>query len=614
MKSRISFFNRGVSRNLLHRCWPLWAGYFVLLLSVLPVALARTPAWYGNLEAGYQDRLVLQSGVGMVLVSFVMGILAVMLMFGYLYNSRSCCMMNALPIRRETMFGTAYLTGLVPMLAADLLAAGVTAALYAGRSVSISNLLLWLLMAVCANLSFYGIAVFCAMLTGSLLILPVVYVVLNLTAWVAENCLRAILGVLVYGINARQNLWLLWLSPVAKLHTSLYPGYVRDGGPWELFGLGWLLAYAAAGLLLSALALLLYRKRNMETATDTVAFPVLKPLFRYCMAFGTAIVFASVVYSLLLGGSFHGSTAALLILALLLLGAVLGWYVAEMLIRKTVRVFPGKWKGLLAVCAALALFMGVAELDVTGFERRIPAADAVKSVTVSYNGKQIVSQPENIEKTVALHQNVVDHKAQHEPDIHGYGRWLNLRYELKNGKSLERTYYLKAENVSDPTDVLLWEELMNCPELMDQRSVLRMPVTEETLYAAQLTCFWVDETGREQYDGVNLTTEEALDFYTQAILPDQRAHTLGRVWLLNDERRLNTVSNVSFYMDLRQLSGGDARLGTQPKEDWGYYSAEICMDSEACIRWLREHTELPVMSLRDAQADQPYRSTVRGIG
>ena len=54
--------------------------------------------------------------------------------------------------------------------------------------------------------------------------------------------------------------------------------------------------YAAFGLVLAALALLLFRRRAMERAGDAVAFDVLKPLFRFCMALGCAIVLPAVVF------------------------------------------------------------------------------------------------------------------------------------------------------------------------------------------------------------------------------------------------------------------------------------------------------------------------------
>ena len=70
------------------------------------------------------------------------------------------------------------------------------------------NLLIWLLTAVLSSLAFYGVAVFCAMLTGSLFILPLVYAVLSFAAWVAESCLHEILGALIYGFPNGGKVWI----------------------------------------------------------------------------------------------------------------------------------------------------------------------------------------------------------------------------------------------------------------------------------------------------------------------------------------------------------------------------------------------------------------------
>ena len=61
MKSRTSCFNGGVCRSLLRRFWPLWAGYFVLLLFLLPVQLSTSSTWEFGITAGLQ-RMVLVSG------------------------------------------------------------------------------------------------------------------------------------------------------------------------------------------------------------------------------------------------------------------------------------------------------------------------------------------------------------------------------------------------------------------------------------------------------------------------------------------------------------------------------------------------------------------------
>ena len=600
MKSKTSFFNPGVCRNLLRRCWPLWTAWTVLLLFLLPVSLTRLS---GFASPGSRDmnRAVLDFAEYMIPLSFGMAILTAMCMFGYLYNTRSCGLMNSLPIRRETAFGTAYLTGLVPMLLAEVFVFALTAAFYGGRGVTMTNLLLWLLAAILSSLAFYGVAVFCAMLTGSLFVLPLVYAVLSFAAWVAESCLHEILGALIYGFPNGGKVWISWLSPPVALMNRVSVGLRQENNSWRLFGLGALAAYAGVGLVLSFLALLLYKKRQMECAGDTVAFPILKPLFRYCMAFGTAVVFASLVYSMLLGGSFHGRTAALVLLALLLLGAGLGWYAAEMLIRRTVRVFPGKWKGLALVCAAICVLTLGAELDLTGYERRVPEPEQVESLRIPIGRGITLQQLENIGEATELHRRLVEHKSLHEGEIHEAGIMINLQYILKDGRMLERSYYLACFEPEDPEDLVAWETLLNCPEAQEQRAEGKLPVTEETFYAATLHCIWYDEEGRDQYADVRLTAEQALDFYENAVLPDRAKHTLDRTWLFDRGVKQELRSNVSFYLELRQQEGEQMR--------WDHMNLNICMDSEACLRWIRENTDLPVMTLREAMMTAVMEAT-----
>ena len=70
------------------------------------------------------------------------------------------------------------------------------------------------------------------------------------------------------------------------------------------------------------------------------------------------------------------------VLVLMLIGAFLGYFAAEMLLQKTVKVFKGRWKGFLAVAAALILFVCCAEFDVFGFERRVAFDEAERSAEI----------------------------------------------------------------------------------------------------------------------------------------------------------------------------------------------------------------------------------------
>ena len=72
MNSKRSFFNRGIAKNLLHRCWPLWAAYLFFLLLILPLVLRQqvqyTVGYIGQITL--LDATVAGMGEEMILISF----------------------------------------------------------------------------------------------------------------------------------------------------------------------------------------------------------------------------------------------------------------------------------------------------------------------------------------------------------------------------------------------------------------------------------------------------------------------------------------------------------------------------------------------------------------
>ena len=602
MKSKTSLFNKGVALNLLKRCWPLWTGYFVLLLLVTPAVLS-----------GRVDRLapgemlnytLLNTGADVVYISMAVGVLAAMAMFNYLYSTKSCGMMNMLPLRRETMFLTAFLTGLVPMLAADVLVMLITALFYGGRLVYFKTLLLWLAMAVMGNVSFYGFAVFCAVLTGNLVVLPVLYLVLNLTVYVAERAVRYLLSAFVYGMNA-SSCTLLVLSPIMELLNSLSimpVNYIDAEGMvqvvanvYQVNGLGVLGVYCAAGLVCAALALLIYRKRQMERATDVVAVPVLKPVFKYCMTFGTAVVLAYVVYAWLVSGNVSGMAAALLVLLLLLVGAVIGYYAAEMLMQKTLKVFPGKWKGCLVSCLILAVLTMAWEFDLFGYERRVPEADQVESAWLVQNNTGL-TEPENIQALTQLHQSFVDNKAENESADERYT--VTVRYMLKDGGTLIRCYPIRydQEALNDPdSDIRRYEALENVEEARINRVVPPFPVTITNISYGDVYMSWLDEEGYYQGENLSLTDEQVFALY-QCILKDLEAGTAGRYWVGESDAYLDTVSNININLEFVAGTGEDQK--------WSYIYESLCLDEENVMNWIRENTDFTVLTQRDLQREE----------
>jgi len=78
-----SFFNPGLSKNLLKRFWPMWAVYLAGMLLFLPVSLTNMDsqadrAWW-----------VLNSGILLVYGAAVAAPFIALAAYGFLYQNRS---------------------------------------------------------------------------------------------------------------------------------------------------------------------------------------------------------------------------------------------------------------------------------------------------------------------------------------------------------------------------------------------------------------------------------------------------------------------------------------------------------------------------------------------
>ena len=168
-----SWFYPTLWKKNMARFWPVWALYGLVWLVALPLNLMtnyRGGGNWGGLDEGanhFANYTVLEyAGELSVILSVGFAILAAMAVFSYLYASRSVGMLHALPLRREGLFLTNYLSGLLflllPNLAVFLLA--LAAEVFAG-TVVFSSLFTWLVVVSLFGLFFYSFAVFCAMFT-----------------------------------------------------------------------------------------------------------------------------------------------------------------------------------------------------------------------------------------------------------------------------------------------------------------------------------------------------------------------------------------------------------------------------------------------------------------
>ena len=465
MPSKRSFFNRTLFRRNLSHSWPLWgllsaAGAMVplyILLELLNIprrSLTFPPEEFAS--ALYNAVTLFAPGF-----TAAYAILCAMLVWGYLYNSRSIGLFHALPVDRTCLFVTNTLSGLT-MLLIPYAVTGFLGCLLAvcWGFFHLTAVLNTILAVIFLSVTFFGMATLCAMLTGNIFALPALYLLLNFLSPLLESLIFNIAQQFLVGINSEAFRFNV-LSPIVQIYsrfTARYTRFTGEGDPTvSLHGLWVPALYALAGLGMLALAWFLYRKRHSERAGDVVAFRWLRPVFRYGVALLGGLTIGRLLYFFLWENLFQkGSYADILpFFVCTALGGLLGCYAASMLLEKSRRVFRGSLPSAAIVCAGAAVLCLLVSVDVFGAERRVPDMDEIKSVQLEDRG--IVSgpfdpeeDPEQVEAVRAFHQALVKDRnyiRSYHPDWdHDAGKafshYVWLTYELTDGTKLTRQYDL----------------------------------------------------------------------------------------------------------------------------------------------------------------------------
>lgn len=484
MRSATSFFDKTLFRSQLKHTWPLWLGYTALWLFLVPVMLfSELSAYQLGYSAADASRLLLNTGVrGGIFISFFFGLFFAMLSFSHLTQSRATNGFHALPVRREAIFLTAYLTGLFcqlsTILVTFLLGAAVSAPLHLSFwSVTAAAMGSAMLEAV----FFYSFAALCMVMTGQILAAPVFYFVGNILVPGMEYLLRNFAGNFLYGYSGQTDVALDFLSPplymyfkvgIASIETCESDSYYVTAYALEHRSFMILAAYALAGLVIALIALLLYRTRQSEMTGSTVAFPWATPIFKYGVAFCTAVALGQFLYYFLFGQYRSSGNDSLpgTILCMVAAGLV-GYFVAEMLIKKSFRVFRAGAKGAVIVSLALVLLGVAMSFDLTGYEKHVPDESEIESAFYTFSGMTNVTtdDADTIRRLTAAHRAIVENRKElariaeawdadtlptsqsDYDDMEPFS--LRLTYYLKDGSQLSRSYwvYLRRGDLTVPS-------------------------------------------------------------------------------------------------------------------------------------------------------------------
>ncbi|MCI7322596.1 MAG: hypothetical protein MR508_04680 [Lachnospiraceae bacterium] len=453
MRSKTSFFNKAIYKKNMTLYWPIPVCYLlyelIRLVGSLWFGLRQSAASGNDAMSTLFSSLAVGNNLCMVAV---VAVLIGMAMFGYLFSVKSANMIHALPVTRTELYVTNVVSGLTCILLPQLLVFLVSVVFCLTRGITcVQYLAQWLFGMASAGVFFYSLVCFCIMITGLLAALPFLFLLINYLSVGIVLGTQYVLSSLGYGLcysGVKQDSLGYLLSPLAYLTEMV--GFrvnyaVSDNGNTTVLsaafeGTGSILLYIAAAVVLYMLAWYGYQKRQLERTGDLLTFGWIRPLFRW--GFGMAAgFFAGILIS-----NFLGDVAVRVpepvVLGLVLVTGIIGFYIAQMLIQKSFRVF--RLRRLkecfvfgLAVCGCFGAMYGIGYSQ----QQYIPDESQVTSAYV-YMNYPAEFQGADVKRVIEIHKEILSHKKEFRQT---FGQQKNvtsvrLTYCLKDGSVLSRSY------------------------------------------------------------------------------------------------------------------------------------------------------------------------------
>ena len=474
MRSMISSSERALARSDFRRFWPLLFGYAVLWLCALPLALwsrrdylnPRRPMEVMASVSGYLNG----SAKATIFVSAFFTVLLAMALFSYLMNSRSVGLMHSLPITRGRQFATHFIVGVIMFtavhLAAALLALPVQAALGA---VDVRGTWEWFAAAELTSLFFFALAALCAMITGWLLAIPVIYTGINFLFGAFYLLISTMTQMFYWGYESNGwPAWVSWLTPLVRLYNVAAPAgpddivlYGMENGtnyyvnylPARFWNA--MLIYTVAAVLFIVIAWLFCRARHSETAGDAIVFPWLRPVVLYVISLAGGMGLGILLWYLVS----YGESIYVMLLCQIVAGLIV-YFGVQMLLHKSFKVFNRRgWLGAAALTAALVIVSLAIRFDAFGAQKYVPDVNQIESAeinTYAYDNIPSVrglKDPQGLEKLTALHKAILEQGRPASQEIDQINSiptseytgdqdyfTFSIDYTLKDGNTIRRSY------------------------------------------------------------------------------------------------------------------------------------------------------------------------------
>ncbi|MFT9231970.1 MAG: hypothetical protein ABF515_04945 [Bifidobacterium sp.] len=433
VKAPLQFISKAL---LWHDLKGLWAlsllGAAVMVISG-PIAVLLTPS-AGHAQPGILRITVQDGNPGFLAYQLLAPMVFALASFTYLDSSGRVSIMHSLPLTRGTVYRTKTMAGLILLYAPHLIAAlsllpfmrfGFHGLMSGGQlnldgqgvddagmllSPNYADLLRWFIVSSVMMLFVFGTTVLAATITGNLGIGLLMTLFINVIVPVLYLLTLLVLHLFLYGFSMESVDSAAWMHPLIDLGMNgdrISPAHLS--------------LFVVVGVGLLCLAMLAYRRLKSEHAGNNVMFASAKTITTVLVTFVGSCLAGSIIQTLQ-----QSDINALADHTMFFLGVVFAspviFIITSMIVNGTVKVFTRRnLRRFGTFVVIIAIYCSFTTWDITGYERRIPAAREVASVslpnqssmTLPYAGSYYwnsirLKDTQSINDARAFHQEIID--------------------------------------------------------------------------------------------------------------------------------------------------------------------------------------------------------------
>lgn len=394
MTSNISFYKL-LKEDVKKRAWLFWLSLsiFMILFPVVTMMRIDSVLYWSADDMNYVKEWFMESELGNGWVGFFVtagAILGAVSSFTHLHSKRQIDFYHSLPVKRELWFITAYVSSFIQIMIPCVCSQIIRYAIASIKGVTTKESIAMLGFVIGISLLSYHLVYIVSsigmIVTGKLLtgILMIAFLqiwgafVVSLKEMVLSSAFETYLSMeeaIGYGSAPIYLTGQTWKCAPVFLYYSMLHLYLDKK---SMTGLIWL--SILAGILLSVLAIILYKKRPSEAAGKSVAFPILEPVLKVLLAVTIGLFFANMTVS-----QYEAVKHFPIWLFLVaILAASFVCLVLEFIYSGDLKMLLKKKISFGISLAATVILCAVFQFDLIGYDTYLPPKEKIDSMSVEF--------------------------------------------------------------------------------------------------------------------------------------------------------------------------------------------------------------------------------------